>query len=50
MTEAARAAKRAYNREYYSKHKDESRARQVRYWEKKAAEQQAAKVEKDAEK
>lgn len=37
MTEAAKAARRAYKREWAKKHPDKVRAAQERHWEKKAA-------------
>lgn len=37
MTEQARAARRAYKREWNRKNRDKCRAAEQRYWEKKAA-------------
>lgn len=37
MTEEAREARRAYQREWNRKNKDKVKANQARYWERKAA-------------
>lgn len=47
MTEDAKAARRAYRREWAKKNPDKIKAQQQRFWAKKAAEQQA---QQDAEK
>lgn len=39
MTDAAKAARRAYRREWQRANKDKCRAYMERYWEKKAAQQ-----------
>lgn len=44
MNEQARAARRAYKREWAKKNPDKIRAQQERYWNKKAAEQAAASI------
>lgn len=38
MTDAAKEARRAYQREWYRKNKDKAKQRQRKYWERKAAE------------
>lgn len=40
MTEEAKAARRAYKREWARRNPDKIRAQQERYWNKRAAEQQ----------
>ena len=37
MSEAAREARKAYQREWNRKNKDKVKANQARYWERKAA-------------
>ena len=47
MSEAAREARKAYQREWNRKNKDKVKANQARYWERKAAkakEQEQAKA------
>ena len=39
MTDAAKAARRAYKRKWAKEHPDKVRAAQDKYWEKKAAAQ-----------
>lgn len=36
MSEAAKAAKRAYDKQYRATHKELEKARRERYWERKA--------------
>lgn len=38
MTEAARAARNAYRRDWYSRNRDRQKEYNAKYWEKKAAE------------
>lgn len=45
MSEAARAARREYQRAYAKKHPDKMKAMQERYWEKKAREAEIAAQE-----
>ncbi len=40
MTEAAKAARRAYQREWARKNPEKIKAQQERYWARKAAQQQ----------
>lgn len=49
MTEQAKAAMRAYRREWRRKNPDKVKAYQEKYWEKKAA-QQAQETQFDEEK
>ena len=49
MSEAAREARKAYQREWNRKNKDKVKANQARYWERKAAkakEQEQAKAKR----
>lgn len=50
MSEAARAARREYNRQYYQKNKERIARQRAKYWERVAAELAAAKLEKQKEK
>ena len=43
MTEEAKAARAAYNRKYYSEHKDRIAENKRRYWERKAAKEKEAR-------
>ncbi|MCD8050130.1 MAG: phosphatase [Clostridiales bacterium] len=45
MTDEAKAARRAYQREWARKHPDRVKEHQQRYWAKKAAQQQAQQDE-----
>ena len=50
MSEAAREARKAYQREWNRKNKDKVKANQARYWERKAAkakEQEQAKAKRE---
>lgn len=38
LSAAARAAQRAYNREYYAKNRERLKRRKAEYWERKARE------------
>lgn len=38
LSEAAKAAKRAYTNQYYATHKEQRKASQEAYWERKALE------------
>ena len=51
MSEAAREARNAYQREWYRKNKDKAKDSQARYWEHKAAKakEQQAKAAEQAE-
>lgn len=49
MTEEAKAARRAYKREWARRNPDKIRAQQERYWNKRAAEQQQQPGAKDSE-
>lgn len=42
MTQEAKEARRAYQREWAKKNKDKVTASQIRYWEKKAKEAKTA--------
>lgn len=41
LSEAAREARKAYNREYYARNKEAAKRRKIAYWERRA---QAAKI------
>lgn len=45
MTEAAKEARRAYNRKWEAEHKEQRREIMRRYWERKAQERTAAENE-----
>ena len=47
MSEAAKLARRQYNRDYYAKNKDRIQQQKAEYWARKAAE--AARKEKTNE-
>lgn len=47
MTEEARAAIRAYKREWAKKNPDKVKAQQERYWEKKAQQVKQEEAQKD---
>jgi hypothetical protein len=50
LSEAAKAARRAYHKEWRAKNKDKVKERNRRYWEKKALEMEtAAKEQKEQE-
>ena len=42
LSEAAREARKAYNREYYARNKEAAKRRKIAYWERRA---QAAKLQ-----
>jgi len=45
MTEQAKQARRAYKKEWARNHRDQVRATQARYWERKAAQAEKAQQE-----
>lgn len=47
MDNAAREARNAYRREWYSKNRDKAKAQQERYWKKKAKELNNAETDQD---
>lgn len=49
MTEAARAARNAYRRAWYSRNRDKQKEYNKAYWEKKAATQAAQEEKKETE-
>lgn len=48
LSEAAKAARRAYHKEWRAKNKDKVKERNRRYWEKKALEMGFAAKEQEA--
>lgn len=48
MSRAAREAKNAYRRAWYSRNKEKQKEYNKKYWEKRAAEQAARETKEDA--
>lgn len=49
LTDAGRAAKRAYKRTWDKNHREHNKIYQANYWNRKATEQQENNIKKDGE-